>query len=223
MQIGGNGWIVSENYQPSYTGENMEYETEITDLIPTTTPLQSPSIGKLIEALSKAQGTMTGATKDSKNPFFKSNYADLHAVWEAIREPLSKNSLAVVQTTETLPQGLCVVTLLAHSSGEWIRSETPIMSAKQDAQGMGSGITYARRYALAAIAGVAQMDDDGEAAMGRKVKEVKADPEAIKKLEACKSLEELKETWGKLSKDQKHGVGVDNLEKYKKKFDAQPA
>jgi len=183
----------------------------------------SQSIGSLAESLSKAQGMMTGATKDSKNPFFKSSYADLHAVWGAIREPLSKNGLAVVQTTETLPEGLCVVTLLVHSSGEWIRSETPIMSAKQDAQGMGSGITYARRYALAAIVGIAQMDDDGEAAMGRKVKEVKADPEAIKKLEACKTLDELKEAWGKLSKDQKHGVGVEKLEQYKKKFNEQPA
>lgn len=143
-------------------------ESDQTEPLTRSAPMMSTSIGKLAEALAKAQGMMTGAIKDSKNPFFKSNYADLNSVWEAIREPLSRNGLSIIQTMETLQNGLCIVTILAHSSGEWVRSETPIKSKDDTAQSMGSGTTYARRYALAAIAGIAQMDDDGEAAMGRK-------------------------------------------------------
>jgi len=107
---------------------------------------------------------MEGARKDSTNPFFKSKYADLQAIYMAVREPLTKNELAVIQTTETLDT-LNVVTTLVHSSGQWIRGYMPVINTKGDAQGMGSAITYARRYSLAAIAGIAQMDDDGNAAV----------------------------------------------------------
>ena len=128
---------------------------------------QSPELGELFAALSKAQGSMTGAVKDSSNPFFKSKYADLHQVWEAIRKPLSENSLTIIQTQNMRGPQLFVVTTLGHSSGQWMKSYTPVKMMKEDPQAMGSAITYARRYALAAIAGVAQMDDDGESAMVR--------------------------------------------------------
>jgi len=133
----------------------------------TTTPMalfegydQSPSIAALVAALSKAQGMIKGAAKDSTNPFFKNKYADLSSVWEACREALSKNELAVIQT----PVEGGVITMLAHSSGEWIKSYLPMKPTKDDAQGAGSAITYARRYALAAFVGVAPEDDDGQAA-----------------------------------------------------------
>lgn len=128
-----------------------------------TTPTMSPTLGKLAEALSKAQGAMSGALKDSTNPFFKSRYADLESVWSACRKALADNELSVIQTTD-YDAGVRVITTLVHSSGEWIRGTLPIMAKDETPQGIGSAITYARRYALAAIVGVYQTDDDAEAA-----------------------------------------------------------
>ena len=127
----------------------------------------SPEIGELAAALAAAQGEITGALKDSKNPFFKSSYADLASCWESCRAPLSKNGLAVIQTTQEAPEGVKVLTTLAHKSGQWIRGELPMKPVKNDPQGIGSCITYARRYALAAIVGLAQIDDDANAASGK--------------------------------------------------------
>lgn len=129
--------------------------------------MQSESIGKLAEALSKAQAEMSGAKKDASNPFFKSKYADLEAVWEACRKPLTDNGLAVVQTLQQSDKCVVIKTTLMHSSGEWIDSELSLMPAKADAQGIGSAISYGRRYSLAAMVGIYQTDDDGEVAVGR--------------------------------------------------------
>lgn len=128
---------------------------------------QSESIAALAAALAKAQGEIKGAAKDTANPFFKSKYADLASVWEACRAELTKNGLSVIQTTDDGGNGITVVTTLAHSSGEWIRGRLTMRPVKDDPQGVGSAITYARRYALAAIVGVAPEDDDGNAASGR--------------------------------------------------------
>ena len=124
---------------------------------------QSESIGNLATALSAAQGKITGALKDSENPFFKSKYADLASVWDACRTALSENGLAVIQTTtaeDTLR------TILVHKSGEWIEGYLKIKAKDESPQAQGSGLTYARRYALAAIVGIAQVDDDANAAQG---------------------------------------------------------
>jgi hypothetical protein len=128
---------------------------------------QSMDIGELAGALAVAQGEITGALKDSENPFFKSKYADLASVWDACRGPLSKNGLAVVQTTISHPDGICVLTTLVHKSGQWIRGELVVKPKDASPQGIGSCLTYMRRYALAAIVGVAQVDDDGNAASGK--------------------------------------------------------
>ena len=128
---------------------------------------QSNSIAALAAALAKAQADIAGAVKDSANPFFKSKYADLESVWSACRKPLTSNGLSVIQTTLPMKQGLMLVTTLAHSSGEWIRGYMPILAKDNTAQSQGSGISYARRYALAALVGVYQTDDDAEAAQGR--------------------------------------------------------
>lgn len=128
---------------------------------------QSNSIAALAAALAKAQAEMSGAAKDSANPYFKSKYADLESVWSACRKPLTDNGLSVIQTSQPTKHGLMLVTTLAHSSGEWIRGYIPILAKDATAQSQGSGITYARRYALAAIVGVYQTDDDAEAAQGR--------------------------------------------------------
>jgi len=130
---------------------------------------RSDTIADLAAALSKAQATMTSAKKDSTNPHFKSRYADLASIWDACRESLTKNGLAVVQLPGKDEAGYYVETVLTHASGEFIAEKLHIVPTKDDPQGLGSAITYARRYGLAAIAGVApdDSDDDGEAAMGR--------------------------------------------------------
>jgi len=128
---------------------------------------QSENINELALALSKAQAGITGALKDSANPFFKSKYADLASCWDACRRQLTDNGLSVIQTTD-LTDGLVVVrTTLAHSSGQWIAGVLPVKAKDDGPQAQGSGITYARRYALAAMVGLAQIDDDAEAAQGR--------------------------------------------------------
>jgi hypothetical protein len=133
----------------------------------TTVQMQSHEIDKLAGALAKAQAGITGALKDSANPFFKSKYADLASCWDACRKQLTENELSVIQTTEIKDGAVVVVTTLAHSSGQWIRGTLPVKVKDDGPQAQGSGITYARRYALAAIVGLAQIDDDAEAAQGR--------------------------------------------------------
>jgi hypothetical protein len=129
--------------------------------------LQSPETKDIAASLAKAQGSIENALKDSKNPHFKSAFASLAAVINATSEELSKNGLSVVQSTVPFGEkGIMVVTTLHHSSGQWFRSYTPLLLSKQDMQGLGGAITYARRYALSAIVGITQADDDGNAASG---------------------------------------------------------
>lgn len=126
---------------------------------------KSETIGALAAALSKAQGEIENAAKDRKNDFFKASYATLASVIEAVKTPLAKNGLSYCQIVEGAGETLS--TILMHSSGEWIKSVSPIKTSKNDAQGYGSGLTYARRYALSAICGVTQDDDDGNEATGK--------------------------------------------------------
>lgn len=125
-------------------------------------PLEfSPTLGKLAKALASAQGELKDAVKDSVNPHFKSRFASLAAVRAAITPVFSKNNLAVTQLSEPHgDSGVCVVTMLVHESGEWIKSRLYVPVSKKDAQGFGSALSYARRYALAMIANIATDDDD---------------------------------------------------------------
>jgi hypothetical protein len=127
----------------------------------------SDAINEIATALAKAQGAIKNAKKDSANPFIKSTYADLASVAEACRPQLAANGIAVVQAPSTGDDGrVSVETMLVHSSGQWM-SETVSVKPKDDgAQALGSVITYLRRYSLAAFAGVAPEDDDGNAAVG---------------------------------------------------------
>jgi hypothetical protein len=127
----------------------------------------SPEIGELASALAAAQAEVKGATKDSKNPFFKSNYADLQSVWDACREPLTKNGLSIAQFPVTDEEGVSVVTVLSHKSGQWMRGKLKLTPKANDPQGIGSAVTYGRRYSLAAAVGIYQTDDDAEGAMNR--------------------------------------------------------
>lgn len=131
---------------------------------------KSETIIELAKALAKAQGAIEPATKSSENPHFRSKYADLSSVWAACRKPLTDNGLSVVQMPVDAPTPGCVAltTLLLHISGEYISSTVSAPLTKQDAQGIGSALTYLRRYALSAIIGVvADDDDDGNAASPR--------------------------------------------------------
>jgi hypothetical protein len=126
---------------------------------------RSPEIAKLAAALCKAQAAMGGAKKDSTNPHFKNAYADLASIWDAVRKPLTDNGLAVVQFPRTTRNGVEVETMLVHSSGEYMTDVLWLPVLKMDAQGVGSAITYGRRYALMAVTGIAPVvDDDGNAA-----------------------------------------------------------
>ena len=132
---------------------------------------QSESIANLAKALSTVQGKLTHAKKDSANPFFKSKYADLESVWDACRDLLAANGLAVAQFPglySELDKSMSLTTILTHNSGEWISQEMSVPVTKPDAQGAGSALTYMRRYAVAAVVGVVQADDDGNAASSPK-------------------------------------------------------
>lgn len=152
---------------------------------------QSESIAELAAALSKAQADITGALKDSSNPFFKSKYADLASCWDACRKQLAANGLAVIQTTDVTDAGVVLVTTLAHSSGQWMRGILPIVTKDAGPQAQGSGITYARRYALAAIVGLAQIDDDAESAQGRGKADPIPDPKVVAQIASAPTVEAL--------------------------------
>lgn len=134
---------------------------------------RSESINELAAALAKAQGKVQGAHKDSTNPHFRSNYADLESCWDACRDALSENGLAVTQELTTQGGGVAVGTLLLHSSGQWLEYEPIFVPSKDDAHGVGSGATYGRRYALCAVVGIAPTDDDANAATGRPAEPVR--------------------------------------------------
>lgn len=123
-----------------------------------------PPIKDLATALCKAQAEMEGAKKEATNPHFNRKYADLASVWSTIREPLTKNGLSVVQLLRSVSGGVEVETILLHSSGQRISDTFSVPVSKADAQGYGSAATYARRYSLMALVGVAPEDDDGNSA-----------------------------------------------------------
>ena len=179
---------------------------------------QSETIGKLAEALSKAQGEIEGARMDSSNPFFKSKYADLTSVWEACRKPLTKHGLSIIQSPGYIcesPEYISLTTRMCHISGEWVEDVIAMKPVKPDPQSVGSLITYMRRYSLQSFVGVAPEDDDGNAASGQGAKPTPPKPKesvpqvitpaqrtrlfAIAKEHACPNeaiKEYLKDTYG---------------------------
>lgn len=123
------------------------------------------SIAKVAAAFVKAQTAFGPALKSATNPHFKSKYADLAAVVEAVIDALNSNGIALMQRQHPNESGVCVETLLIHESGEILSAGMlTVPAAKQDPQGYGSALTYARRYSLMAACGIAPEDDDGNAA-----------------------------------------------------------
>lgn len=119
---------------------------------------------KLMPAFIKAQSEIHNARLDSKNPHFKSSYASLESVLDAVKPTLNKYGIAVLQPMVEENDKLFIITKLVHESGESIESKTPVMFDKQTAQAMGSGISYARRYSLAALVCIGADDDDANEA-----------------------------------------------------------
>lgn len=136
-------------------------------------------------ALVKAQRAFGPALKTNTNPHFKSKYADLAACVEAVIDALNANGIALIQRNVETESGVCVETVFVHESGEMLSSgPLHVPAAKQDPQGYGSALTYARRYSLMAACGIAPEDDDGNAGVKgvqseRKPKDSKRDPAAI--------------------------------------------
>ena len=125
-------------------------------------------VGALFAALAKAQGQMGAAKKGAANPHFKSKFADLASVLEAILPPLNANGLALVQMPGHSEDKVTLTTMITHSSGGWMCSKAATaLGRKNDAQAVGSAITYLRRYCAQAALALPAADDDGEAAMGR--------------------------------------------------------
>jgi len=158
----------------------------------------SPTIIKIAAALVKAQAEMGNATKDKINPFFKSHYADLNAVREASLPILNKHGISAIQPTTTIDGVPFVETILLHESGEYISSLTQIVVDKiNDAQRHGSGLSYARRYALSSIVNIGAEDDDAQKAVQPIKATAKEIEQALKNLEICetaKDLSDLKRT-----------------------------
>ena len=116
-------------------------------------------------ALAAAQAEMEGAKKSASNPHYKTKYADLDAVCEAALPALNRHGIAVIQPLERNGDGWVQITRFEHGdSGTSVETPIPLIVGKNDMQGLGSAMTYARRYGLMALAGIAPEDDDGNAA-----------------------------------------------------------
>lgn len=154
----------------------------------------SPTLSKLAPALVKAQAAMAGATKSAANPFFKSKYANLEEVIRVVKEQFSANGLCFIQNPVSSEGHAGVETIILHESGEFISNEFVLKCSKADPQGMGSAITYARRYGLQSACGIPSEDDDGNAASAPMTKE-----RAIELLTQAIDQPSLQAAWKQIS------------------------
>ena len=178
----------------------------------------SESITEIAAALATAQAEICNAAKNSKNPHFRSSYADLAEVLNTVRPVFSGHGITVIQAPEYENGAVTVETMLAHKSGEWISSSVSAPVSKQDAQGVGSAITYCRRYGLAAMAGIAQEDDDGNGAVGGPNNRKQAAPKdysnQIKAIHACKDEAALKALCESFDADTRRALSAEVKTKY---------
>lgn len=169
----------------------------------------SETLAAIAPALVKALGKIEGAAKTKANPGFKgTKYADLETVINSSRDILTEHGLTLIQLPGACLAGVMnLETIIMHESGEWISGEMGIVLGKTDPQGVGSAITYARRYAQMAALNMPAVDDDGEAAMGRGHAPAQAQRQppaprasevAINLLRACNTDKDLfAEAWAK--------------------------
>lgn len=176
----------------------------------------SDSIKEIAPALLMAQRNITFAAKTAKNPHFKNHYADLPSVIDAIKDALNDAGISFLQMPTPSEDGrLHLTTRLLHESGEWIEDTAVCAMPKQDAQGFGSSMTYLRRYSLAAICGLYQADDDGEAAR------VKIDTEPlVEQIQKTETVAALRDAWieiYKIAESDKTALRILEAEKDKRK------
>ena len=165
----------------------------------------SESIKSIAPALLQAQMQITFAAKDATNPHFKSKYADLPAVIDAVKGPLNEHGIVFLQSCSPSDDNkLHLTTRLIHSSGEWIEDTAVCPLPKQDPQGYGSAVTYLRRYSLAALAGLYQADDDGESTR-------MTANDYIKMVSVSKSLDELKQNYAKAYQETRGDKALNEL------------
>jgi hypothetical protein len=155
---------------------------------------------KIATALVKAQKAFGPALKSSTNPHFKSRYADLAACVEAVIQGLNDNGIALIQKCYDCNDGVMVETMFVHESGEMLECGIlHVPASKQDPQGYGSALTYARRYSLMAACGIAPEDDDGNSASRRTEIKVTVNESQIADLMAamddCTTLDDLQKTY----------------------------
>lgn len=156
---------------------------------------QKNSKSNIYTALAKAQGQFQAVSKNQDNPFFKSKYLTLAGIMDVIRKPFADNELCVIQSPKVFKEGnstfITLKTIIAHSSGDTLENELtlPIATGQRisDAQAIGSGITYARRYALQSLVGVSadEEDDDGNSACGRVEQKPKPKPQEKQETQKC--------------------------------------
>ena len=161
-------------------------------------------------ALVKAQKEFGPALKTATNPHFRSKYAALDACVEAVIDALNNNGIFLMQYTHPCEDGVIVETMFIHESGEHMSGgKLHVPASKQDPQGYGSALTYARRYSLQAACGIAPEDDDGNAASKPKPEPKKPaagtrDKETLTfVLELCENLAEVQEVWTKMTPDER--------------------
>lgn len=154
-------------------------------------------------AFVKAQKAFEAATKDKANPHFRSKYADLAVCVDAVRDALNDNGIALMQLTHESEGGVTVETTFIHESGQTLSGgRLFVPAAKNDPQGYGSALTYARRYSLLAACGIAPEDDDGNAATAAHRTQQSFDPKAAEKaLRNAKNVDALKDVWGPIWKN----------------------
>ena len=179
----------------------------------------SELVNEVAAALSKAQARIEGAIKDKTNPAFRQKYADLGAVWDAIREPLTANGLAVTQELGNSEGRVSCSTTLWHASGQWMAFDAfALPVGKQDSQGYGSAATYVRRYSLMAAAGIAPIDDDGQAAVVKREEVREQAPAALLASAAAAAscgIETFQEFWRSISSAERTAIGSAEKERLK--------
>jgi len=184
----------------------------------------SETIAELATALSKAQGQIEAASKGSVNPHFKSRYADLNSLRDAIREPLAVNDLSIIQLPRVDGNHVEVETMLLHKSGEYIAETLRMPFGQNNAQAIGSALTYCRRYSLGSLLNLSADDDDGNAAVALSGKQdsqgsSKAEHSNIKdeaKKIAQDGTEALIVWWNNLTKESRESFSKDDLAELKK-------
>lgn len=172
---------------------------------------KSDTLTKLAPALFKAQSVMAGAVKGANNPFFESKYANLEEVIRVAKAAFGENGLSFVQFPVSKEGYAGVETIIMHESGEFIANEFLLKCAKSDPQGMGSAITYARRYGLQAACGIPSEDDDGNEAC-----KPPKPADAIEQLQKAQTIDDLQAAWKALTTELKAREDVSTVKDAKK-------